>query len=190
MHMALAEFLNRPASIVAPELLGCILEREINGHVMRVKIVETEAYDETDAASHSFNGRTQRNDSMYSEPGHLYVYFTYGMHYCCNVVTEKEGVGSAVLIRAVEPLEGVEYMSELRNHVGGDLTNGPAKLCQALGIDKRLNGHDLSKAPFKLILSSRDTPLQVMQTKRVGITRAKDVRWRFYIEDNKFVSKR
>jgi len=189
MHTTLTKFLDRPASIVAPELLGCILEREINGHIMRVKIVETEAYDETDAASHSFNGRTQRNDIMYGKSGYLYVYFTYGMHYCCNVVTDKEGIGSAVLIRAVEPLEGVEYMNELRNHVGNELTNGPAKLCQALGIDRRLDGHDLSQFPFRLIVPSRDTPLRIVQTNRVGITKAKDVQWRFYIEANEYVSK-
>lgn len=183
------EFLSQPAVVVAPLLLGCILEREINGRLVRVKIVETEAYDQTDAASHSFNGQTPRTDIMFGEAGHLYVYFTYGMHYCCNVVTGARGVGSAVLIRAVEPLEGEEAMQALRPRSGVDISNGPAKLCQALGIDKTFNGHDLADTPLRLI---PQPPLQkkyIVQTTRIGISQAKDVPWRFYISNNPYVSK-
>lgn len=185
----IAGYLGKPASVVAPLLLGCILEREINGKILRARIVETEAYDQTDAASHSYKGRTPRTDIMFGKPGRLYVYFTYGMHYCCNVVTDNEGVGSAVLIRAVEPLEGEERMQALRTRGGRELTNGPAKLCQALAIDKRLNGHDLTTSPLKLIITKPLDPRSITQTKRVGITQAKDVPWRFYITNNDYVSK-
>jgi len=181
------EFLKQPASEVALLLLGCILEREINGKVVRVRIVETEAYYQTDAASHSYKGQTQRTEVMFGKPGHLYVYFTYGMHYCCNIVTGEKGVGAAVLIRAVEPLEGEEVMQELRMVNGKNLTNGPAKLCQALGVNKTLNGHDLKQSPLKLIVQK---PVKnFTQTERIGISQAKDVLWRFYITGNQYVSK-
>lgn len=139
----LARLLSKPAEIVAPLLLGSTLERTIDSRAIRVKIVETEAYDQTDAASHSYKGRTPRTDIMFGPPGHLYVYFTYGMHYCCNVVTGPDGEGSAVLIRAVEPIQGEEHMAEQRDKTGIGICNGPAKLCKALAIDKRLNGHNL-----------------------------------------------
>ena len=181
------DFLKLPAHEVAPLLLGCILEREIDGKLIRVKIVETEAYDQTDAASHSYKGQTERTQVMFGESGHLYVYFTYGMHYCCNIVTGAKGTGAAVLIRAVEPLEGEELMQELRMFSGKDLSNGPAKLCQALGINKDLNGHNLKQSPLKLIIQK---PVKnITQTKRVGISQAKDVPWRFYITGNEYVSK-
>jgi DNA-3-methyladenine glycosylase len=182
-------FLEGQASTVAQRLLGCILERQINGHRIRVKIVETEAYDETDAASHSYKGRTNRTDVMFGSPGHLYVYFTYGMHYCCNIVTGPSGVGSAVLIRAVESIEGVEFMRELRDRDGPELSNGPAKLCQALGIDKNLNGHDLTKSPLKLIAQPPINPNLIAKSKRIGIREAKELLWRFFINDNLFVSR-
>ena len=176
------------AQSVAPKLLGCILEREINGNKIRVRIVETEAYDQTDAASHSYKGVTPRTEVMFGDPGYLYVYFTYGMHYCCNIVVGEKGVGAAVLIRAVEPISGEEYMQELRMKTGYNLSNGPAKLCQALAIDKRFNNHDLSKSPIKLIIKSSLPPKDVTTTKRVGISQAKDMPWRFYITDNPYVS--
>jgi DNA-3-methyladenine glycosylase len=190
MNKLLSDFLDRPSPVVAPLLLGCILERELDGHTIRVRIVETEAYDETDAASHSYKGRTPRTDIMFGESGHLYVYFTYGMHYCCNVVVGKPGVGAAVLIRAVEPVEGEAFMQDVRNHSGVDLSNGPAKLCQALSIDKRLNGHDLNVSPLKLIIAEPLNSTAIVQTTRVGITKAVDMPWRFYIKDNPYVSKR
>ena len=139
-------FLHRDASVVARKLLGCYLVRELRDETVRVRIVETESYDQADAASHSFNGQTARTDVMFGEAGHLYVYFTYGMHYCCNVVTGKLGGGAAVLIRAVEPVKGTEILELSRGKKGVEVTNGPAKLCQALSIDKDLNGHDLRHA--------------------------------------------
>lgn len=180
--------LNGPALQVAPRLLGSILEREIDGKVMRVKIVEIEAYDESDAASHSYKGRTPRTDIMFGKAGHLYVYFTYGMHYCCNIVTGKEGEGAAVLIRAVEPIEGEQYMEDRRRRSGIEISNGPAKLCQALAIDKKLNGHDLNQLPLKLIIREPLDPSMITQTTRIGISQAKDVPWRFYITGNLYVS--
>jgi len=189
MNKNLSDFLQKPANVVAPLLLGSILEREVNGKVIRVRIVETEAYDETDAASHSYKGRTPRTEIMFGDPGHLYIYFTYGMHYCCNVVTGKKGTGAAVLIRAVEPIEGEQYMQDIRPVSGVQLSNGPAKLCQALDIDKRLNGHDLSDSPLKLVLQEPIDTQFITQTKRVGISQAKDVLWRFYLTGNEYVSK-
>jgi len=188
MKTILSDFLQKPAFEIAPQLLGCILEREIDGKVIRVRIVETEAYDQTDAASHSYKGLTERTEIMFGEPGRLYVYFTYGMHYCCNIVTGKQGDGAAVLIRAVEPLEGEEYMRDLRKANGVRVSNGPAKLCQALAIDKRFNGHDLNNTPLKLVLQKPYDTSLITQTKRVGISQAKEVLWRFYITGNEYVS--
>ena len=189
MNLELNEYLNQPAEIIAPLLLGSIMEREINGNVIRVKIVETEAYDETDAASHSYKGKTQRSEVMFGAAGNLYVYFTYGMHYCCNVVTGPEGTGSAVLIRAVEPLVGTEYIQKLRSKSGVNTTNGPAKLCQALAIDKKLNGHDLRDKPLILQLQHPLLKSEITQTTRIGIGKAIDYPWRFYITGNPYVSK-
>lgn len=177
------------APVVARRLLGCLLERELDGQRMLFKIVETEAYDQTDAASHSFNGRTPRTDVMFGPAGRLYVYFTYGMHYCCNVVIGQEGYGAAVLIRAIEPLGDYSVITERRDgKTGVDLTNGPAKLCQALGIDGYMNGHELDKMPLRLLIEPELSPRDIVVTHRVGISKAKDVQWRYYIADNPYVS--
>lgn len=177
------------ASMAAKRLLGCVLERNIDGQRMLFKIVETEAYDQTDAASHSYNGRTPRTDVMFGPAGHLYVYFTYGMHYCCNVVVGEEGYGAAVLIRAIEPLADYPMLSEYRKGKSGiDMTNGPAKLCQALAIDKTMNGHDLTKQPLRLIIKPQLSDSNVVTTHRIGISKAKGLPWRFYIADSPYVS--
>ena len=187
--MILSQTLRASAPDAAKQLLGCILERTIDGTIMRAKIVETEAYDQTDAASHSFKGRTPRTDVLFGPPGHLYVYFTYGMHYCCNVVVGAEGSGSAVLLRAVEPLEGATTMSERRaGKKGVELTNGPAKLCQALAITKALNDHNLEGPPLRLILQPPVKNDFIKTTTRIGITKAKQVKWRFYLKDSPYVS--
>ena len=128
---------------------------------------------------------------MFGEPGHLYVYFTYGMHYCCNIVVGPAGHGAAVLIRAVQPLAGEGFMVlRRRGHSGVDLTNGPAKLCQALGIDKALNGHDLKQQPLKLILRPQLLHTRIIQTTRIGISRGQSAPLRFYEKDNPYVSKK
>jgi DNA-3-methyladenine glycosylase len=186
----LADMLSIPAEDAARRLLGCFLIREQDGKILSGRIVETEAYDQADAASHSYKGRTPRTDVMFGPAGHLYVYFTYGMHYCCNVVTGPVGTGSAVLIRALEPAEGLDVMSENRHGRNGiQLTNGPAKLCEAYGIDKTWNGHDLSLPPITLILQPPVEPDKITRTTRIGISQAKDVPWRFYLKGNPCVSK-
>lgn len=157
---------------------------------IRLKIVETEAYHQSDAASHSYKGKTPRTDVMFGPPGRLYVYFTYGMHYCMNVVTGPEGEGSAVLVRAVEPLSGWDILRSNRPGLpDGQLTNGPAKLCKALGIDTTWNGHDLRMEPLKLQMQPQLEDHEIVQTTRVGISQAQDKPWRFYIRDNPYISK-
>lgn len=183
------EFLAGSAYQVAPRLLGCILERQIDGHTVRVRIVETEAYDQTDVASHSYKGRTTRTEVMFGPAGFLYVYFTYGMHYCCNIVVGEEGYGAAVLIRAVEPLIGTELIEQQRGKTGAEATNGPAKLCRALGIDKKMNGHDLRTGNLRLTICPAIPQKLVASTTRIGISQGKDVPWRFYISGNPYVSK-
>lgn len=184
------EILEAPVATVARRLVGCHLERRIDGEIVTLRIVETEAYDQTDAASHSYKGRTERTDVMFGPAGHLYVYFTYGMHYCCNVVVGEEGYGAAVLIRALEPLANEKLLEKRRGKMGVEVTNGPAKLCQALGIDKRMNGHDLRKSPLKLIIKPPVPDADIAVSSRIGIFQAKDVPWRFFLKDNPYVSKR
>ncbi len=182
------DFLNRPAIEAAPRLLGCVLERTVDGRLLQARIIETEAYDQSDIASHSYRGQTPRTEVMFGQWGYLYVYFTYGMHYCCNIVVGPVGHGSAVLIRAVEPLSGKAQMAKRRSRTGIELTNGPAKLCQALAIDKKLNGHDLRNPPLRLLPESALPPDRIIQTTRIGISRAQDEPWRFYIAGNPYVS--
>lgn len=185
------KFFREAAEIAAPQLLGCVLVRDINGKIITVRIVEVEAYGPADAASHSFNGKTVRNSPMFAEAGTLYVYFTYGMHYCANIVTGSNGEGSAVLIRAVEPVSGHAEIAANRPHVKPPLTtNGPGKLCQALLIDKFLSGHDLSKSPLILRAGKLKTPETIIRTTRIGITKATNLAWRFYIKNNMYVSKK
>jgi DNA-3-methyladenine glycosylase len=184
------DFLDGEVTDAARRLLGCVLVREIDGKRLVGRIVETEAYHQTDAASHSYRGRTTRTDVMFGPAGHLYVYFTYGMHYCMNIVTGVEGEGSAVLIRAVEPLKGIGIMEHNR---GGrplkELTNGPAKVCQAFDIKMAMNGHDLSESPLILEVKPALLKDKIIATTRIGITKDTHRRWRFYEATNTFVSK-
>ena len=183
-------WLDIPTEQAARRLLGCELVCAIDDMPVRVRIVETEAYDQADAASHAFRGRTARNDAMFKSAGHMYVYFTYGMHHCCNVVCGPEGFGSGVLIRAVEPIDGIETIETRRHMRGVAVTNGPGKVCQALGIDRRLSGHDLSKSPVRLIKKPLLTDKEVTVAKRIGISKAVHELRRFYITDNPYVSKK
>ena len=184
------DWLKVSAEEAARRLLGCQLISEIDGRFVRVKFVEVEAYDELDEASHTFRGRTKRNDAMFKAAGHLYVYFTYGMHYCCNVVCGDEGFGSGVLVRAVEPIEGVEVMEERRGRAGLELSNGPGKACQALGIDTSWSGHDLSRAPIRLMKQPQLSDDQIVSGVRIGISKAVHELRRYYIADNPYVSKK
>ncbi len=187
------DFFKGTTEEVAKKLLGKILVRIIKGKILSGKIVETEAYlDENDFASHSAVGMTERNKVMFGEAGLVYVYFTYGMHYCFNVVTGETGKGSAVLIRSLEPIDGIDLMKKFRQkndvHI---LTNGPAKLCQALKIDRRLNGIDLKTSKEIFIAEPEDNEkLDIVITKRIGIKKSQDLPLRFYVKENKFVSKK
>lgn len=174
----------------AQRLLGCLIVRTFEGKKIVGRIVETEAYEDHDAASHSFKGRTPRTEVLFGPPGRAYVYFTYGMHYCLNVVTGAEGKGSAVLIRALEPVEGVEVLRKNRPKALTDaqLTNGPAKLCQALQVDKTFNGHNLTVPPLQLVAGPPVNDAEVVRATRIGISRDQHRLWRFYIKNNAFVS--
>ena len=195
------DFLENPSNVAAPLLLGCTLTRTItlNGekHKLVARIVETEAYDQDDPASHAFGGPSERNAAMFGPAAHLYVYVSYGMHHCCNVVCGPEGFGSGCLMRAVEPLEGTAAMRELREagHVRKhplklrDLTNGPGKVCAALGIDKELYGHDLTVEPLVLEFAPLLPGETIGSSPRVGISKNIDAQKRFFIEGNEFVSR-
>lgn len=183
------DFLSRPVDEVAPLLLGCILESEIDGKLVRVRIVEVEGYDQDDEASHAFGGRRKRNSVMFGASGHLYVYFTYGMHYCCNVVTGSEGCGSGVLIRAAEPLEGIDIIEERRAVGGANATNGPGKLTKALGVDLSMNGHDLRDAPLRLFVGELRSGEVIVQSPRIGISKAVELPRRYYIKGNPYVTR-
>jgi DNA-3-methyladenine glycosylase len=183
-------FFARPSIEVAPELLGLILVREPpSGPRLAARIVEVEAYAPDDPASHAFRGRTARNAVMFGRPGHLYVYFTYGMHFCMNVVTGREGEGSAVLLRAAEPLEGIEEMRQRRGRSGlRELCSGPAKVCQAFGVDRRMDGLDLVRGS-EMWLSAGEPVSAVRSGPRVGIRVGLDRPWRFQAADDPFVSR-
>jgi DNA-3-methyladenine glycosylase len=192
------KFYTREVTTVAKELLGKTFVKFVDGETVSAKIVEVEAYDgSVDEAAHSFGGLTTRNEVMFNEGGLLYVYFIYGTHHCCNIVTGKENDGAAVLIRAVEPLTGFDYLSE--NRYGKtrlnekeflDLTNGPGKICKAFNITKKHNGIDLSGDEIFILDAKKVDKSRIAQTVRVGIKKSAELPWRFYLKDNLFVSKR
>lgn len=175
----------------AKYLLGCVIKRTLpNGEVLTARIVETESYHQEDPASHTFSGESPRTKAMFGPPAHAYIYFTYGMHWCFNITAGRAGYGAGVLIRATEPLEGIEQMQLHRKLTQvNQLTNGPAKLAQALGINKSLYGHDLTKLPLQ-VFEPEKRDFKITQTTRIGISKAVDEIARFYILDSPFVSKR
>lgn len=188
--MALQDFLRTDAVTAAQRLLGCELVRQLGDKTVRVRIVETEAYDQTDPASHSFRGPTNRTAVMFGPAGYLYVYFTYGMHYCCNVVVGQSGEGAAVLLRAAEPLAGLSTMATQRPGASGyNFTNGPAKLCQALNITAILNGHSLAEPPLVLVEQPLQPATNIITTTRIGIKQATNIPRRFYLADSPWVSR-
>ncbi|MCZ7556446.1 MAG: DNA-3-methyladenine glycosylase [Bacteroidia bacterium] len=188
-----SDFYLRPTLAVARELLGKILVRRMGERVLSGRIVEVEAYHECgDEAAHSFKGRTPRNSVMYQTGGVLYVYFIYGMHHCMNVVTEEEGIGAAVLIRAIEPLEGLDHMRSMRGRSVRDidLTNGPAKCCQAFGIGRRENGLALDGTVVGMYDAPTPSGRDIIVTTRIGIRKSMSLPWRFCLKDNPWVSGR
>jgi DNA-3-methyladenine glycosylase len=178
---------------VAPDLLGRVLvRRQGDGTRLAARIVETEAYEPEDPASHAFRGPTPRNAVMFADPGHLYVYFTYGMHFCMNVVTGRAGEGSAVLLRAAEPLEGLDTMRIRRGRDAvRELCTGPARLCQAFDVDRALDGADLVNG--RELWIGDGTPVDVARIAagpRIGIRVGVERPWRFTVKDDPFVSVR
>ena len=165
---------------MAPALLGTVLVVERGGVLVAGRIIETEAYTADDPASHSFRGRTSRNEVMFGPAGHLYVYRSYGIHWCANVVTGADGDGQAVLLRAVDPVEGVDEM--LRRRGRRPLADGPGKLCQAFGVDGDDDGTDLcGPGPIRILDGGAGPPVVPVAGPRVGITKAVDTPWRFRI---------
>lgn len=183
------DFLEGPAELAAERLLGCRLERTVGGESAVVRIVESEAYGPEDAASHSFRGLTPRNEAMFGPSGRLYMYFIYGMHFCANVVTGPPGHGAAVLIRGVEPVSGTGILEANRGVTGPAATNGPGKLCQALGIGREFNHHDLREPPLRLVDGSLRPGETVVRAPRIGISKATGTLHRFYIDGNRYVSR-
>ena len=189
------DFYLRDVVEVAQELLGKTFIRKIDQQILAGTIVEVEAYDAEDEASHSFNGRSERNGVMFEDGGLLYVYFIYGVHYCCNIVTGKANHAAAVLIRAIEPLNHFDILAQnrfnktfLSDKEKINLTNGPAKICQAYKIGRSDNGTNLNGENIYILDSSKLEKNQIVQTTRIGISRSKELPWRFYIKYNTFVS--
>jgi DNA-3-methyladenine glycosylase len=197
----LRSFYLRPTLQVARDLLGKHIVRKVGSKLLIGKIVEVEAYCKGDPASHAFRGITKRNEVMFWEGGHLYVYFTYGMHFCANVVTGNEGTGEAVLIRAVEPLAGIEVMKinrygsnkslnlqSLNRKSFINLTNGPAKFCQAFGIERKENGSNLQHSEIVIIGEKTVPSSAIVRSTRIGIRVGIEKKWRFFVKGNPWVS--
>ncbi len=178
---------------VATGLLGMFLVHETAEGVTAGRIVETEAYLWGDPACHAYRRKTARNANMFGPPGYAYVYQIYGLHYCVNVVTGPEGVGEAVLIRALEPIKGIPLMQARRGTAKlTDLCKGPGRLVQAMGINKVMNGMSITEPPFQILPATAypgaSGAFQMVTTTRIGITQGADLPYRFYIEGSRFVS--
>lgn len=182
MDLIQQSFYERDTLIVAKDLIGCLLvcQSAKNGLIQIGRIVETEAYKQDDPASHSYCGKTQRSITMFKDPGLTYVYFTYGMYHCLNVVTEPVDVGCAVLIRAIEPIQNIQN------------TNGPAKLCREMNISKLHNELKVfdENSSIRIYKSENVSDVNIVQTTRIGIKKASDYPWRFYDKTSAFVSKK
>jgi DNA-3-methyladenine glycosylase len=178
------DFFARSVHAVAPELIGAELFVDGVGGT----IVEVEAYDHEDPAGHGYAGRTARNASMFGPPGHAYVYRSYGIHWCLNLVCEEEGSASAVLVRALEPVRGLETMRVRRGlDEARVLCSGPGRLCQALGVAREHDGLPLDAPPFEL--HRRSGELEVVSAPRIGISRAADLPWRYCLAGSRFLSR-
>jgi DNA-3-methyladenine glycosylase len=192
MRALAPDFYDRPALEVAPELIGCVV---VHGDTAGV-IVETEAYHESEPACHAYVGLTPRTKTLFGAPGIAYVYRSYGIHALLNAVCEPAGVGAAVLIRALQPIAGIERMRERRGLIGArpardaDLCSGPGKLTQALGIELGENGTPLASGPVRIgARADQWLAPTVVESTRIGITRAVELRWRFSASGNGHVSR-
>jgi len=184
------DFYLQDTHTVARALLGQILLRISKDGQVTGRIVETEAYVTGDPACHATRGKTRRNAVMFGPPGKAYVYSIHQC-YCLNAVTQSEGIAEAVLIRAVEPLDGIDLMRSRRNgRKDRELTNGPGKLCQAFTITTDLNGADLSTPPLMIVEGSAVAASAILCRPRIGIREAVEEEWRYYVKDSPFVSKR
>jgi len=192
------KFYTRPVLTVAKELLGKIFVKKDKNLLLAGRIVEVEAYDgSVDEAAHTYIGKTKRNEVMFNEGGYLYVYFTYGNHFCCNVVTGKKDEGSAVLIRAVEPLSGIKTMkvnrfgkNSLTEKEKINLTSGPGKICKAFNITREHYGIDLTGNKIYILNRPKIKEDLIAVSGRIGIKKSVELLWRFYIKDNPYVSRR
>jgi DNA-3-methyladenine glycosylase len=204
------EFFARPSVQVAPDLLGCVLEHETAEGLVAVELTEVEAYaGQADPASHAYRGKTARNAVMFGPPGHAYVYFTYGMYFCVNLVCQGDGTASAVLLRAGRVIEGEELARARRTRrrpsgdadgarlASRDLARGPARLCQGLDVDRSLDGADVCTAGSPLRVrwglarpgtTARSAEIKISTGPRVGIATAAEVPWRFWVEGDPSVS--
>jgi DNA-3-methyladenine glycosylase len=176
--------LSQAAETVAPLLLGYRVQTRVDGILTEVALTEVEAYSQEDPASHSYGGPRGRNTVMYGPPGRLYVYRSYGIHWCANVVCGPEGAGAAVLMRGGRPTKGRADMVRRRRR-SDHLTDGPGKLCEALGIDSRHNGIDLLDRRSPVRLLAGESPPAFVTARRIGITKAAEVEWRFIVADRR-----
>ncbi len=191
------DFYLRSAVTVAKELLGKVFVKFEGNKILAAKIIETEAYGGSgDEASHSFKGKTPRNSVMFEKGGILYVYFIYGNYYCLNVVTGFEGEGTAVLIRAMEPLSGVDYLAlnrfgkeDITEKENTNLLSGPGKICQAFNITKNENGLSLFKNSIGIFDGLKES-FEIVATGRIGIKKGLEKQWRFYIKNSPFISRK
>ena len=191
-------FYKRELLDVARDLLGKTLVKVDGKIILAGKIIELEAYHgDFDKAAHSYGRKTKRNEIMFEEGGYLYVYFTYGVHHCCNVVTGKKGQGTAVLIRAIEPLSGINKM--VRNRFGRrlrndkeifNLTSGPGKVCQSLSIDRKHSGMNLTGEKIFILDNKKINDKSIGVSKRIGITKSVNLPWRFFIMNNPYLSRK
>ncbi|MBS4034711.1 MAG: DNA-3-methyladenine glycosylase [Ignavibacterium sp.] len=192
------KFYSRPVLSVARDLLGKILVKVESDKLLTGRIVEVEAYDgNTDQAAHSFNGRTERNEVMFREGGYFYVYFTYGVHHCCNIVTGKENHGTAVLIRAIEPIDGIEIMvkrrfakKKLSEKELFNVTNGPGKICKAFRFTRKDSGTELTGKKIFIIDQPKLKKSKTGVSERIGITKSKELKWRFFEIGNPYLSRK
>ncbi|HHT62968.1 MAG: DNA-3-methyladenine glycosylase [Bacillota bacterium] len=186
------DFFERDTVQVAKELLGKIMEVNFAGEKLSGMIVETEAYlGKNDPGSHSFRGKTKRNATMFGPAGISYIYQIYGIYFCYNVTTDYKDIPAAVLIRALEPLTGIETMKKNRGRNElRDLCSGPAKLVQAMGITKEMDGTSAIDGPVKFYEDLHQLTFQIIQTTRIGLSQGKELKLRFYIKNNPFISRK